>query len=380
MKTLVLKANKSNFDTVIEKAKNLLYKNTDVEVTINFSNGRYNLEKEYHFDCSGAQGKKRLRLLGSSKNGTIFSSVTPLSPKDFISDGELSYVQFAKNEDGNYSITLNYRDIYEGFSIWQGFKFFVKDSDKWLGPKEYKLMLSTDEIIVGDNPNDPNFKLKLANPKLTLDLNGGNIGGSTDAISFPTNEIQGMYMKDVLEKIEIGYEEPTRDGYIFAGWTYTKDGEDFEKFIPYGIATLYARWIEPVECVLTLNAGEYGYFEVWDEETSSYIQKSTMNIAFTAGDMLWDVVGKVNIGGKVDSDGMYSFNGLYSYNLSGTDIFWAEEIPLTSSLTLYPVMQYNKKVSVTLDANGGNFEGTLPRRGSPHRVPRGSADRSGCSP
>ena len=264
------------------------------------------------------------------------------------------YYHLTKNEDGNYSITLNYRDIYEGFSIWQGFKFFVKDSDKWLGPKEYKLMLSKDEIIVGDNPNDPNFKLKLANPKLTLDLNGGNIDGNADAISFPTNEIQGMYMKDVLEKIEIGYEEPTRDGYIFAGWTYTKDGEDFETNIPYGVATLYARWIEPVECVLTLNAGEYGYFEVWDEETSSYIQKTTMDIAFTAGDMLWDVVGKVNIGGKTDSGGKYSFYGLYSYNLSGTDIFW-DQIPLTSSLTLYPVMQYNKKVSVTLDANGGSF-------------------------
>ncbi len=110
--------------------------------------------------------------------------------------------------------------------------------------------------------------------------------------------------------------------------------------------------------MLTLNAGEYGYFEVLDEETGNIVQKTTMDIAFTAGDMLWDVVGTVYIGGKVDSDGMYSFTGNYSYNLNGTDIFWAE-IPLTSSLTLYPVMQYNKKVSVTLDANGGNFEGEL---------------------
>lgn len=106
--------------------------------------------------------------------------------------------------------------------------------------------------------------------------------------------------------------------------------------------------------MLTLNAGEYGYFEVLDEETGNIVQKTTMDIAFTAGDMLWDVVGTVYIGGKVDSGGKYSFYGLYSYNLSGTDIFW-DQIPLTSSLTLYPVMQYNKKVSVTLDANGGSF-------------------------
>ena len=114
--------------------------------------------------------------------------------------------------------------------------------------------------------------------------------------------------------------------------------------------------------MLTLNAGEYGYFEVWDEETSSYIQNPTMDIAFTAGDTLLKVLNNnnVNIGGKVDSDGMYSFAGWYSYkdNLSEKDII-ESETRLTSSLTLYPVMQYNKKVSVTLDANGGNFEDEL---------------------
>ena len=261
---------------------------------------------------------------------------------------------FTKQDDGTYTITLNYSEIRDGFGDWAGFKFYVKETDDWLGPNEYKAVIAPEQIY--GNEDDPNFRFELLQPKLTLDLNGGNIDGSSDALSFPSNEIQGVSISWFFEAY--GYSNPTNGDLIFAGWTHTKDGEDFEKFIPYGIATLYARWIEPVECVLTLNAGEYGYFEVWDEETSSYIQKSTMNIAFTAGDMLWDVVGKVNIGGKVDSDGMYSFNGLYSYNLSGTDIFW-DQIPLTSSLTLYPVMQYNKKVSVTLDANGGNFEGEL---------------------
>ena len=265
---------------------------------------------------------------------------------------------FTKQDDGTYTITLNYSEIQEGFGGWAGFKFYVKETDDWLGPNKYIVLIAPEQIIYGNNPNDPDFKFKLLQPKLTLDLNGGNIGESTDAISFPTNEIQGMYMNDVLEKIEIGYEEPTRGGYVFAGWTYTKDGEDFETYIPSGVATLYARWIEPVECVLTINTGEYGYIEVWDEETSSFIQKTTMDIAFTAGDMLWDVVGKVNISGKTDSDGMYSFTGWYSYkdNLGEKDII-ESETRLTSSLTLYPVMQYNKKVSVILDANGGYFEG-----------------------
>lgn len=265
---------------------------------------------------------------------------------------------FTKQDDESYTITLNYSEIQEGFGGWAGFKFYVKETDDWLGPNKYNAVIAPEQIIYGDNPNDPDFRFELLQPKLTLDLNGGNIGGSTEAISFPTNEIQGLLIGGVFEKY--GYSNPTNGDLIFAGWTHTKGGEDFETFIPYGVATLYARWIEPVECVLTLNAGEYGYFEVWDEETSSNVQKTTMDIAFTAGDKLWDVVEKVNIGGKTDSDGMYSFTGWYSYkdNLSEKDII-ESETRLTSSLTLYPVMQYNKKVSVTLDANGGNFEGEL---------------------
>ena len=261
------------------------------------------------------------------------------------------YYHLTKNEDGNYSITLNYRDIYEGFSIWQGFKFFVKDSDKWLGPKEYKLMLSKDEIIVGDNPNDPNFKLKLANPKLTFDLNGGNIDGNADAISFPTNEIQGMYMKDVLEKIEIGYEEPTRDGYIFAGWTYTKDGEDFETYIPYGVATLYARWIEIKECTLTINTGDYLYYPQDDEKIHE------LQLIFTAGKTLGDVLSEKGydswrILGESDENGEYTFNYWINSNTGESVNF---NTLLLDDTNLNANYEYKKYLNYTLDANGGYF-------------------------
>ena len=258
------------------------------------------------------------------------------------------YYHLTKNEDGNYSITLNYRDIYEGFSIWQGFKFFVKDSDKWLGPKEYKLMLSTDEIIVDDNPNDPNFKLKLANPKLTLDLNGGNIDGSTDAISFPTNEIQGIPIKYVLEELE--YAEPTRDGYIFAGWTDTKDGEDFETYIPYGVATLYARWFEIKECTLTINTGDYLYYPQDDEKIHE------LQLTFTAGKTLGDVLSEKGYGwsvsGESDENGEYTFN--YWIN-SNTGEFVYIDTLLLDDTNLNANYEYKKYLNYTLDANGGYF-------------------------
>lgn len=254
---------------------------------------------------------------------------------------------FTKQDDGSYTITLNYSEIQEGFRGWAGFKFYVKETDDWLGPNKYNAVIAPEQIIYGDNPNDPNFKLKLANPKLTLDLNGGNIDGKTDAISFPTNEIQGVSIGGVLEK----YGNPKNGDLIFAGWTYTKDGEDFETYIPYGVATLYARWIEPVECVLTLNAGEYGYFEVWDEETSSNVQNPTMDIAFTAGDKLYEVPGYTSPSTKPDENGMYQF--LHFVDEAGNKIYW--DTTLTGSTIITAVYEYKPLITLTLNPNGGSY-------------------------
>ena len=102
MKTVVIKANKKNYLDAIEKAKIALAKDGDVEVTLNFVSGRYNFDKENLFDFEGAKGKKKLRVLGAGKANTIFTSVKTLDKSDFITDGELSYVQFAKDENGEY--------------------------------------------------------------------------------------------------------------------------------------------------------------------------------------------------------------------------------------------------------------------------------------
>lgn len=256
-----------------------------------------------------------------------------------------------KQDDGTYTITLKYSEIEEGFGWWPGFKFYVKETNDWLGPNKYKGLIAPEQIIYGDNPNDPDFRFEKIRPKLTLDLNGGNIGGSTDVISFPTNEIQGMYMKDVLEKIEIGYEDPTRGGYVFAGWTYTKDGQDFETHIPYGLATLYARWIEPVECVLTVNAGEYGYFNVYNEETGDYEQTQTREFTFTAGNKLWDVPGFSYPSPKSVENGMYQF--LYFVDEAGNEIY--SNTTLTGSATITAVYEYKLLITITLNPNGGSY-------------------------
>lgn len=254
-----------------------------------------------------------------------------------------------KQDDGTYTITLKYSEIEERFGWRPGFKFYVKETDKWLGPNKYNAVISPEQIC-GDE-DDPDFRFEKIRPKLTLDLNGGNIGGSTDAISFPTNEIQGMYMKDVLEKIEIGYEEPTRDGYIFAGWTYTKDGEDFETYIPYGVATLYARWIEIKECTLTINTGDYLYYPQDDEKIHE------LQLIFTAGKTLGDVLSEKGydswrILGESDENGEYTFNYWINSNTGESVNF---NTLLLDDTNLNANYEYKKYLNYTLDANGGYF-------------------------
>ena len=252
-----------------------------------------------------------------------------------------------KQDDGTYTITLKYSEIEERFGWWPGFKFYVKETDKWLGPNKYNAVISPEQIC-GDE-DDPDFRFEKIRPKLTLDLNGGNIGGKTDALSFLTNEIQGVPISWVFE--EYGYSYPKNGDLIFAGWTYTKDGKDFETYIPYGIATLYARWIEPVECVLTVNAGEYGYFQVYNEETGDYEQTQTREFTFTAGNKLYEVPGYASFYTKSDENGMYQF--LYFVDEAGNEIY--SDTTLTGSATITAVYEYKPLITLTLNPNGGSY-------------------------
>ena len=279
----------------------------------------------------------------SSANYTV-RLMSPPTGWDYNND-----YHFTKQDDGIYTITLNYSEIRDDFGGWAGFKFYVKETDDWLGPNKYNAVISPEQIIYGDNPNDPDFRFEKIRPKLTLDLNGGNIDGSTDVISFPTNEIQGLSIGWVFEAY--GYSNPTNGDLIFAGWTHTKDGEDFENNIPYGIATLYARWVEAVECVLTVNAGEHGYFEVWNEETGVVEQTQTREFTFTAGNKLWDVPGYASFYTKPDENGMYQL--LHFVDEAGNEIY--SDTTLTGSTTITAVYEYKPLITITLNPNGGSY-------------------------
>lgn len=94
--------------------------------------------------------------------------------------------------------------------------------------------------------------------KMKFDLNGGNIDGNTASveIEFP----------DYITTLARLIKSPKRDGYIFTGWTKTKNGEDYQSD-PYE-SVIYARWKKISEIkdlfIYELEPGMEGYREDYE--------------------------------------------------------------------------------------------------------------------
>ena len=67
---------------------------------------------------------------------------------------------------------------------------------------------------------------------VTFDPNGGTIDGNTSAVT-----------KEVYEVLDV---VPVKEGYIFKGWTETKDGDDYITFATSDM-TVYAKWVSPLQ-------------------------------------------------------------------------------------------------------------------------------------
>ena len=68
--------------------------------------------------------------------------------------------------------------------------------------------------------------------QVTFDLNGGTVDGSGSNIT--------------IETISLSTVKPLKDGYVFKGWTLTKDGEDFVSSATSDM-TVYAKWVSPLQ-------------------------------------------------------------------------------------------------------------------------------------
>ena len=141
-----------------------------------------------------------------------------------------------KDSSGNYILTIDYTlDVYLDFKNWPGFKFYVYEDDKLLGPNEHNGGYGT---ITWIDEDDPNFYLEVVDitTEITFDLNGGNIDGDTSSFT------QIISIGDWLD----WYSRPEREGYKFVGWTRTRNGDDLVSQVEKE-ETLYAKWQDSLE-------------------------------------------------------------------------------------------------------------------------------------
>lgn len=68
--------------------------------------------------------------------------------------------------------------------------------------------------------------------EVTFNLNGGTVDGSGSNIT--------------IETIGLSVVTPVKEGYVFKGWTETKDGDDYITFATSDM-TVYAKWVSPLQ-------------------------------------------------------------------------------------------------------------------------------------
>lgn len=250
-----------------------------------------------------------------------------------------------KDSDGNYTVTVPYNAAaYKLYEKWSGFKFYVFEDEAYLGPTQCKIS-SYDVISFGD----PNFNLKLATSNLTIDLNGGNIEGDTSSLKYEVDGYIGTSMNGFIE----GFKGVTvKEGYVFAGWTLTEDGDDYVEYVPGGINTIYAKWIIPSTCTITLIARDGDEFYNWNDEPLG----NEVSFEFEVGITLNELLSQKNMSyhsmlRDYESDSeIISFTNFVdvSGNIYTDSKILASDIVLTA--------QYSVQAKITFDLNGGQFE------------------------
>lgn len=250
-----------------------------------------------------------------------------------------------KDSDGNYTVTVPYNAAaYKLYEKWSGFKFYVFEDKAYLGPTQCKIS-SYDVITMGD----PNFNLKLATSNLTIDLNGGNIKGDTSSLEYEVDGYIGTSMNGFIE----GFKGVTvKDGYIFAGWTLTENGDDYVDYVPGGVNTIYAKWIIPSTQTITLIAREGDNFYNWNDEPLG----NEVSFEFEVGITLNELLSQNNIDYSTmiknyESDiQSYRFQNL----IDGDGNIYDPSKILADSVVLH--VQYSVQAKITFDLNGGQFE------------------------
>lgn len=91
---------------------------------------------------------------------------------------------------------------------------------------------------------------------VTINFNGATLHGK-GAKSLNSEDIApyvGMPIQEALAEMDFGIDLLERNGFVFRGWTKTKNGEDYvSRFPTFG--TIYAKWAETINVTFNLNGG-----------------------------------------------------------------------------------------------------------------------------
>ena len=175
-----------------------------------------------------------------------------------------------------------------------------------------------------------------------------NANGGVDA---PSDQIKG---KD--EDLTISSKTPTRDGYKFVGWSYTKDGK-----ADLNVGDTYSK---NKSCIL---------YAVWEKSSEYQVtspEKFTITYNGTGGSNVpaaqtkeknKDIVLSSTIPQKAD----HSFLGWSKTNGGSVDYKAGSTFKENQSVTLYAVWQKMKTITVTYDGNGATVgKGTTSSNGT----------------
>lgn len=280
--------------------------------------------------------------LSSTVNYDVYLMSSFTLPDGWPESACSDHNRLIKDSEGNYRITIDSTDVYYN---WPGFQFCV--NGQWCGPKNYNQFL-TNESIIGDSKD--NFAVLFPEePTISFDLNGGTSTSYLEE-SYPTNNLVGASINGCYQW-NLGLSLPENDDLVFAGWTLTKDGDDYVDRIPFGKITVYAKYIESQELKLTLISDENSWFKKYDEESEEYVQyDEELVLPFITGQTFSEILGSVQVLTSDSIDGYYRYEYFYSNNDS---VDW--ETPLIENTTVYVKTTFIPYISITLDANGGTF-------------------------
>ena len=91
---------------------------------------------------------------------------------------------------------------------------------------------------------------------VTLNFNGTTLHGK-NAKYLNSEDIApyvGMPIQEALAEMDFGIDSLERNGFVFRGWTKTKNGDDYVSHFPT-FGTIYAKWIETINVTFNLNGG-----------------------------------------------------------------------------------------------------------------------------